>query len=119
MELGKKIWVFADGDLPPHGTEEPLGHEALMLVNHNERAANIELEFLFDNRDPVSGIHLKAPAKRVSCYRMDYPVGEEGFQVPFGQYALILKSDVPVVCLYGRLDRRSNMAYYPIAGYSV
>ncbi|MDR2110081.1 MAG: hypothetical protein LBP32_02100 [Spirochaetaceae bacterium] len=119
MELGKKIWVFADGDLPPHGTEEPLGHEALMLVNYNEAAAHIELEFLFDNRDPVSGIHLEAPAKRVSCYRMDYPLGEEGFEIPFGQYAVILKSDVPVVCLYGRLDRRPNMAYYPIAGYSV
>jgi hypothetical protein len=119
MDLGKKIWVFADGDLPPHGTEEPLGHEALMLVNHNETAANIELEFLFEDRDPVAGIHLKAPAKRVTCYRMDYPVGEEGFQIPFGQYAVILKSDIPVVCLYGRLDRRPNMAYYPIAGYSV
>jgi hypothetical protein len=119
MELGKKIWVFADGDLPPHGAEEPLGHEALMLVNYNEAVANIELEFLFDDRDPVSGIHLKAPAKRVSCYRMDYPVGEEGFEIPFGQYAVILKSDVPVVCLYGRLDRRPNMAYYPIVGYNV
>jgi hypothetical protein len=24
-----------------------------------------------------------------------------------------------VVCLYGRLDRRPDMAYYPIAGYSI
>ena len=25
MELGKKTWVFADGDLPPQGQSEPLG----------------------------------------------------------------------------------------------
>lgn len=119
MELGKKIWVFADGDLPPQGNEEPLGHEALMLVNNNEQPANIELELLFEDKEPKSGIHITAPAKRVTCYRMDFPVGEEKFSIPPGQYAVILKSDVPVVCLYGRLDRRPDMAYYPIAGYSI
>jgi hypothetical protein len=119
MELGKKVWVFADGDLPPHGEKEPLGHEALMVVNNNDKTANIELEILFEDKDPVSGIHIQVPAKRVVCHRMDYPVGKEKYQIPFGQYAVILKSDVPVVCLYGRLDRRPDMAYYPIAGYSV
>lgn len=119
MELGKRIWVFADGDLPPQGNEEPLGHEALMVVNNNDAVAHLELEILFEDKDPVSGVHLDAPAKRVTCYRMDFPVGEEKFQIPHGQYAVILRSDVPVVCLYGRLDRRPDMAYYPIAGYSV
>jgi hypothetical protein len=119
MELGKKVWVFADGDLPPHGDKEPLGHEALMVVNNDDKTANIELEILFEDKDPVSGIHIKVPAKRVVCHRMDYPVGEEKYQIPFGQYAVVLRSNVPVVCLYGRLDRRPDMAYYPIAGYSV
>ena len=119
MDWGKKIWVFADGDMPPHGDSEPLGHEALMIVNNNEADAKIELEILFEDKDPVSGIHINVPKKRVVCKRMDYPVGKEKYQIPFGQYAVILKSDIPVVCLYGRLDRRSNMAYYPIAGYSI
>jgi hypothetical protein len=118
MELGKKTWVFADGDLPPHGDSEPLGHEALMVVNSGDRDAAIELEILFEDREPVKGIRLKVPAKRVNCFRMDYPVGDQQFQIPFGQYAVVLTSDVPVVCLYGRLDRRPGMAYYPIAGYS-
>ena len=63
MELGKKTWVFADGDLPPQG--------------------------------------------------------EEGYQIPKGQYAVILTSNVPVVAAFGRLDRRKDMAYYPVAGYSI
>ena len=119
MDWGKKYWVFADGDLPPHGDSEPYGHEALMIVNNNETEANIELEILYEDKDPVSGIHLTVPKKRVTCTRMDYPVGEEKYQIPFGQYAVILKSNIPVVCLYGRLDRRPGMAYYPIGGYSI
>lgn len=119
MELGKKIWVFADGDLPPQGNVEPLGHEALMVVNNADEDAQITLKLLFEDRPPVEGIHLSVEAQRVKCFRMDYPVGEEQFQIPFGQYAVVLESSVPVVCLYGRLDRRPDMAYYPIAGFSV
>ena len=119
MELGKKTWVFADGDLPPHGDTEPLGHEALMVVNNGEKDAHLTLTLLFEDKEPVEGIHLTVPARRVNCFRMDYPVGEEQFQIPFGQYAVILNSDLPVVCLYGRLDRRPDVAYYPIAGYSI
>ena len=50
---------------------------------------------------------------------MDYPLVEEGYQIQPGQFAVILKSSVPVVAVYGRLDRRKDMAYYPVAGYSV
>lgn len=119
MEIGKKTWVFADGDLPPQGDREPLGHEALMVVNNGGADAHLELEILFEDKEPKTGIRLTVPAKRVNCFRMDYPIGEEDYRIPFGQYAVILRSDVPVVCLYGRLDRRPDMAYYPVGGFSV
>jgi len=121
MELGKKTWVFADGDLPPHpeGMGEPKAHEALMVVNNGNKDAKITLTILFEDKEPKTDIHLTVPAKRVNCFRMDFPVGEEQFQIPFGQYAVVLESSVPVVCLYGRLDRRPDMAYYPVAGFSV
>ena len=119
MELGKKIWVFADGDLPPQGNEEPLGHEALMVVNNGETDAEMTIDLLFEDKDPVEGLHIRVPAKRVNCFRMDFPVGDEKFMIPKGQFAVILKSNVPVVALYGRLDRRPDMAYYPIGGFSV
>lgn len=119
MEIGKKVWVFSDGDLPPQGDEEPLGHEALMVTNYNDVPANIRLELLFEDKDPETDIDLKVDPKRVRCFRMDFPVGERQYTVKPGQYSLVLFSDVPVVCLYGRLDRRKDMAYYPIAGFSV
>ena len=41
MAIGKKTWVFADGDLPPQGNEGPFGHEALMVANSGERDAHL------------------------------------------------------------------------------
>lgn len=119
MELGCKIWVFADGDLPPQGEVEPLGHEALMVVNSGTADAEIDIDILFENREPKEGIKITVPAKRVNCFRMDFPIGKELYSIPKGQFALILKSSVPVVAVYGRLDRRKDMAYYPVAGFSV
>ena len=47
------------------------------------------------------------------------PIGKEKYQIPFGQYALHIISNVPVCACFGRLDvRQTNMAYYSLAGYS-
>ena len=119
MELGKRTWVFADGDLPPQGDVEPLGPRGADGGQQRRRRREDHADDIVRGTGgPKGGIHLTVPAKRVKCFRMDYPVGEEQFQIPFGQYAVILESNVPVVCLYGRLDRRPDMAYYPIAGFS-
>lgn len=119
MNLGKKIWVFADGDLPPQGKQEPLGHEALMVLNTNDKDAHLSLDIFYEDKDPVVGVKITVPAKRVNCFRMDFPIGEQKLSIPFGQYALVVNSDVPVVVNFGRLDRRKDMAYYPVQGFSV
>ena len=118
-ESGRKCWVFADGDLPPAGDTEPFGHEALMVVNLNTKKASIRLELLFEDREPVRDITLSVEGERVRCIRLDKPLGENKVKIPFGQYALVVRSDVPVVAVFGRLDvRQSNLAYYSVAGYS-
>ena len=118
LGLGKRIWVFADGDLPPRGDHEPFGHEALMVVNTGCENAQITMDLLFESSSPEEGIVLNVPAKRVCCFRMDHPLGEKKYQIQPGQFAVVLKSSVPVVAVYGRLDRRKDMAYYPVAGFS-
>jgi len=116
---GQKTWVFADGDLPPAGEHEPLGHEALMVVNLNKKAASLRVDILFEDREPVKDIRASVEAQRVHCFRLDKPLGEQGYSIPHGQYALVLRSDVPVVAVFGRLDvRQNNLAYYSVAGYS-
>lgn len=117
MDYGKKVWIFADGDLPPQGEIEPYGHEALSITNCNEEDAKINVTVYFSDREPDQVI-LKVPAQRVICFRLDYPIGEEKYQIPMGQYALRLNSNVPIVAVLGRLDRRENCAYYEMDGFA-
>ena len=118
-ELGKRLWVFADGDLPPPGDKEPKGHEALTITNLNAAEATVLLDLYFEDRDPVLGIPIKVGGRRVSCLRLDKPLGPEGYRIPYGQYSLALRCDLPVVAVFGRLDvRQNNLAYYSVAGFS-
>lgn len=122
MADGKLTWIFPDGDLPPAGEEGlPLeGHESVIVLNTGDQDAHILMDVYFSDREPEMGIKLLAPARRVTCFRMDKPVGEQQFQVPFGQYALRLRSDVPIVAQMGRADvRQVNLAYYTTMGYAV
>jgi hypothetical protein len=118
-ENGAKNWVFCDGDLPPAGDREPYGHEALMITNLNSDDAHIEIDILFEDHPPHKGIRVTVPAERVRCIRLDKPLGDEGYQIAFGQYSLIVHSPIPVVAVFGRLDvRQPNMAYYSVQGYN-
>ena len=116
---GRKNWVFADGDMPPAGDREPFGHEALMITNLNRKRATITLDVLFEDMEPQREITLAVEGERVKCIRLDKPLGERKYKIPFGQYALVVRSDVPVVAVFGRLDvRQANLAYYSVAGYA-
>lgn len=119
MEKGKKNWVFADGELPPKDGGALDAHESLMVLNLNDTDATIKMTLLFEDRDPYEDITLKVDAKRVKCFRLDKPVGEEQYKIPFGQYALVLNSDQPVFAVFGRLDtRQANMAFYTVQGHN-
>ena len=121
MEMGKKNWVFCDGYLPPHGTNPEFeGHEALMITNLNKEKAEIELVFLFEDREPEEGIRVELNGMRTTCIRLDYPLGDKGFMLGESvQYTVWVKSSVPVCACFGRLDvRQANMAYYSVEGYS-
>ena len=86
---GKKNWVFCDGDLPPRGDNPKfLGHEALMITNVGNEDAHIRIKILFEDKDPYDKITLDLKAERTICLRLDYPIGKEKYQIPFGQYAL-------------------------------
>jgi len=118
---GKRTWIFPDGDLPPAGEGGPPieGHEALIVLNTGDEDAHIAMDVYFSDREPEAGIQLVAPARRVTCFRLDKPMGDRQFQVPFGQYALRLRSSAPIVVQMGRADvRQSNLAYYTNTGHA-
>ena len=118
--IGKKLWVFADGDLPPHPENlgEPKAHEALMVVNNSSKEAIIKVTLLFEDKEPKDDLQLRVAPKRVHCFRLDQKVWDQDYTIPNGQYALMLESNVPVVAVFGRLDRRKDVAYYAVAPYS-
>lgn len=121
MSIGKKNWVFCDGYLPPLGDNPDFeGHEALMITNLNNEKAEIELTFVFEDRDPVSGIFYELDGMRTTSVRLDKPLGKDGLMIGESvQYTVWVKSSVPVCACFGRLDvRQTNMAYYSVEGYS-
>ena len=78
MNKGQLNWVFPDGDLPPHGDNPDfLGHEALTVTNLNDTDAHLTIDIIFEDKDPVKGLHLTVPAQRVICIRTDLPFCEE------------------------------------------
>lgn len=119
QEKGQRNWVFADGDLPPAGDNEPLGHEALIVVNMNNEKAELSMDILFEDKEPVKGVTYTLDGERVFCFRLDKEIGDQKYKIPKGQYALALHSNVPVIAVFGRLDvRQANLSYYSVQGYS-
>lgn len=110
---GSSVWVIPDGDLPPPGKGKLQGHESLIILNTNRKIARIRLDLFFEEKEPVRDIKVSVPAERVKCFRLDKPLGDQKYRVPYGQYALRIRSDVPVVIQFGRMDvRQPNLAYY-------
>lgn len=116
-ELGRRLWFFPDGDLPPAGEGAMPGHESLIVLNPNARNAEVTLTVFFEDRGPVKPPPQTVAARRVRCIRLDKPIGT--YQIPFGQYALQIESTVGVVCQLGRADvRQPNLAYYTVMGFA-
>ena len=118
---GHRLWVFPDGDLPPAGEPGlPLeGHESLIVLNTGDQDAEIEIDVFFSDREPEQGLKASVPARRVQVFRIDKPLGDRRFRIPFGQYSLRLRSNVNIVAQLGRADvRQPNLAYYTVMGFA-
>ncbi len=119
---GSKLWFVADGYLPLQARTEQTGfegHEAIMVLNCGDRPARVLMDVYFEDRDPIEGVALSVPARRVKCFRMDHPDEIGGVQIKrLSQYALRFRSDVEVVVQYGRMDiAQDNLAYIGMMGH--
>ena len=120
MQKGSKTWVFPDGDIPQPGDKEPFGHESLVILNMNDKDTKVEFDIYFDNAEPVKNITATIKAERVRCFRTNEPLGDQKYQVPFGQYSLVVRSELPVIAQMGRMDvTQPNLAYYTKMGHAL
>ncbi len=117
---GARIWYFPDGYLPEKVGGGPMeAHEALMLLNPNTSVANVKLDIYFDDQDPVKDIPVEVGSERVKTLRLDHPEDLRGLRIPpLKQYAIRVRSDIPIVAQFGRVDTTQvNLAYYGCMGY--
>ena len=106
--IGRRVWAIAEGHIPGRSTgvtRALQSHEAVCVLNPNERDAAVELTLFFADREPVGPYRLTVPARRTRHFRFNDLVDPQ--PVPRDtDYASLLRADVPVVVQHTRLDSR-------------
>ena len=77
-DLGKKIWVFPDAFLPLEGepykttnSGNQYSHESLCIVNSSNSIANLSIDFLYEDEDPIENFQTTIGARRSLHLRLD------------------------------------------------
>ncbi len=107
MEVGRKIWVIAEGYIPKESNgPEPqfTSHETACILNASRKIANIKIFIYFSDKEPVGPYEITVPAQRTLHLRFNELQKPE---IPRGtDYSSILVSDMPIVVQHSRLDSR-------------
>ncbi|MHB8277824.1 MAG: sensory rhodopsin transducer [Candidatus Humimicrobiaceae bacterium] len=120
---GAKTWYIADGWLPLKQETKDAGlegHEAIIILNCNDKDAEVMMDIYFEEKEPIKNIKLVISARRVKCFRMDHPDEIGGIKIErLFQYALRFRSDLDVIVQYGRMDvAQPNLAYIGTMAFS-
>jgi len=109
-----RTWLVPDAYLPREGEGSYRGHETLCLLNVDPIPVKVWLDLFFEDRDPLEGLEVDLPPKRVLHLRLDYPIG--GFVIPREvPYALRVRASHPIAVQYSRLDvTQPNMAFLSV-----
>ncbi len=108
--VGHRIWAIPEGYIPGQSTgpaPEFTSHETACILNAGDNEANIEITIYYTDKDPVGPYNVKVPAKRTAHLRFNSLKDPE--EIPRDtDYASVIKSDVPIVVQYTRLDSRQS-----------
>ena len=114
-DLGKKIWVFPDAFLPLEGeiykttnSGNQYSHESLCIVNSSSSIANLSIDFLYEDEDPIEDYITTIGIKRSLHLRLDQIEIKGKKLLREKPYSIILKSDIKVVAQLSRLDTTSQ-----------
>jgi len=103
--FGKKQWLIADGYMSDTKNGDFVSHEAVCVLNLNNETASIDITVYFEDREPLCGFIAECPSKRTNHIRLDKIENKDGVKIPHGvPYALLIESDVSVVCQHSRMD---------------
>ena len=113
--LGKKIVAFPDAFFPAQGHPykttnhgDQYGHESLCIINYDQNPANIVLDFLYEDQDPIENYTFTLRGKRSIHLRID-DIEVNNEKLPREKpYSIILKSNINIVAQLSRLDTTSE-----------
>ena len=102
--LGKRQWLIADGYMSDTQNGDFVSHEAVCVLNLSGETANINITIYFEDREPLKGFVAECQSERTNHIRLDKIENKDGVKIPLGvPYALLIESDVPVVCQHSRM----------------
>jgi hypothetical protein len=108
MTVGRRVWAIAEGYVPGRGTgpaPEMISHETICVLNAGETDARLEVTLFFTDQDPVGPYRETVPARRTRHIRLNDL--KDPAPVPRDRdYAMLIRSDQPVVVQHTRLDSR-------------
>jgi hypothetical protein len=106
--IGVKEWIIPEGYIPigSHGPEpQMLSHETVCLLNTSDQDAQVEITLYYSDREPVGPYRVTVPARRTRHVRFNDLKDPE--PIPRDrEYSSVIRSDVPVVAQFSRLDSR-------------
>ena len=121
--VGHRTWAIPEGYIPGRssGAEDMESHETVCVLNTGDRDASVEVTVYFADREPVGPYRLTVPARRTLhqwCNELEDPE-----PIPTDtDYAMVVRSDVPVVVQHTRLDSRQaenallSTVAFPVTG---
>jgi hypothetical protein len=108
MEIGKKLWVIAEGYIPAesHGPAPQFtSHETACILNTSDKTAHVEITIYFSDKEPIGPYKIEVPPKRTKHLRFNNL--EDPEKIPLEtDYSSVISSDVSIVVQHTRLDSR-------------
>ncbi|MEK8126519.1 sensory rhodopsin transducer [Paenibacillus filicis] len=101
---GATYWVIPDAYIPEKSSGGLTSHESVCVLNTSSEDAQLLFTIFFEDREPVEDIPYLVEARRTKHIRTSTLL-QEGMPPPAGvPYAIEVKSQIPVIVQYSRLD---------------
>ncbi|CAM3916179.1 sensory rhodopsin transducer [Cohnella lubricantis] len=102
--IGERHWIIPDGYIPPTSAGTLTSHESVCVLNVSSEEAKLRFSIYFEDREPLEDIPFVVPPRRTKHIRTS-SLNKEGTPIPPGiPYAIEVRSDIPVIVQYSRLD---------------
>jgi hypothetical protein len=118
-EYGSKLWFIPDGEVPDPNTGELYSHEAIIILNSNNKDADIRFTFYFREEEPLKDVKIKLKAQRMIDIHLnnldELPVSIDLLK----PYSVKIEINVGIIVQHSRLlSVHSSFSLFTIIAYN-